>query len=77
MKKFRTSIFTAHLMGGCGMSENAARGVVDSRGRHHQIANLSIFDGSVFPDQHRRQPAALDLRVDGAERLGPGQDLAR
>ncbi|MBI3372750.1 MAG: GMC family oxidoreductase [Betaproteobacteria bacterium] len=49
MKKFRAALFTAHLMGGCGMSENPARGVVSSRGRHHQIANLSIMDGSVFP----------------------------
>ena len=31
------------------MSENPKRGVVDSRGRHHQIANLSVMDGSVFP----------------------------
>jgi len=23
--------------------------VVDGRGRHHQLAQLSIFDGSVFP----------------------------
>ena len=49
LKKFRTSLFTAHLMGGCGMSQNARRGVVDSRGRHHQLANLSVMDGSVFP----------------------------
>lgn len=49
LKKFRTNLFTAHLMGGCAMSENPARGVVDSRGRHHQIANLSVMDGSVFP----------------------------
>jgi GMC oxidoreductase len=49
LKKFRTSLFTAHLMGGCGMSENPGRGVVDSRGKHHQIPNLSVMDGSVFP----------------------------
>ncbi len=49
MKKFRAALFTAHLMGGCGMSENPARGVVDSRGMHHQVANLSVMDGSVFP----------------------------
>jgi choline dehydrogenase-like flavoprotein len=49
MKKFRASLFTAHLMGGCAMSENPTRGVVTSRGRHHQIANLSVLDGSVFP----------------------------
>jgi choline dehydrogenase-like flavoprotein len=49
LKKFRTTLFTAHLMGGCGMSQNAGRGVVDSRGRHHQLENLSVMDGSVFP----------------------------
>jgi len=49
LKKFRAALFTAHLMGGCGMSENPARGVVNSRGRHHQIANLSVMDASVFP----------------------------
>jgi choline dehydrogenase-like flavoprotein len=49
LKKFRAALFTAHLMGGCGMSENPTRGVVNSRGRHHQIANLSVMDGSVFP----------------------------
>jgi choline dehydrogenase len=36
-------------MGGCAMSENAQRGVVDSRGRHHQVANPSVMNGSVFP----------------------------
>jgi choline dehydrogenase len=49
LKKFRTTLFTAHLMGGCAMSENPTRGVVNSRGRHHQIGNLSVLDGSVFP----------------------------
>jgi len=49
LAKFRAMLFTAHLMGGCPMSENARLGVVDSRGRHHQIENLSILDGSVFP----------------------------
>lgn len=49
MKKFRAALFTAHLMGGCAMSENPSRGVVNSRGKHHQITNLSVMDGSVFP----------------------------
>jgi choline dehydrogenase len=48
-EKFKTILLTAHLMGGCAMSENEKKGVVDSRGRHHQVENLSIFDGSVFP----------------------------
>ncbi len=49
LQKFRASLFTAHLMGGCAMSQNPKRGVVDSAGRHHQMANLSVMDGSVFP----------------------------
>ena len=49
LKKFRAALFTAHLMGGCGMSEDPKRGVVDSRGRHHQMAALSVIDGSIFP----------------------------
>ncbi|MGH8460773.1 MAG: GMC family oxidoreductase N-terminal domain-containing protein [Stenotrophobium sp.] len=48
-KKFRVSLFTAHLMGGCAMGEDPAQSVVNSLGRHHQIENLSVFDGSVFP----------------------------
>jgi choline dehydrogenase len=49
LKKFRALLFTAHLMGGCGMSDDPKRGVVNSAGRHHQLENLSVFDGSVFP----------------------------
>lgn len=48
-QKVRMSIFTAHLMGGCVMSEDATHGVVNSLGRHHHLANLSVFDGSIFP----------------------------
>ncbi|MNN89029.1 6'''-hydroxyparomomycin C oxidase [compost metagenome] len=36
-------------MGGCAMSDDPARGVVDSQGRHHHLSNLSVLDGSVFP----------------------------
>ena len=31
------------------MGENAAKSVVNSKGRHHEVENLSIIDGSVFP----------------------------
>jgi choline dehydrogenase-like flavoprotein len=31
------------------MGEDPARSVVSSRGRHHQIENLWVTDGSVFP----------------------------
>jgi choline dehydrogenase-like flavoprotein len=45
----RHTMFSAHQMGGAAMGEDAGRSVVDSRGRHHQIENLWIADGSIFP----------------------------
>ena len=46
---YRTRLGSAHVMGGCGMSEDPKLGVTDSLGRHHQLENLSIHDGSLFP----------------------------
>jgi choline dehydrogenase-like flavoprotein len=43
------TLFSAHQMGGCPMGEDPRRSVVDSRGRHHELENLWIADGSVFP----------------------------
>lgn len=43
------SLFTAHQMGGCAMGENRRTSVVDSTGRHHEIHNLFVSDGSLFP----------------------------
>ena len=43
------TLFSAHQMGGCPMGSDPRRAVVDTRGRHHQIENLWIADGSVFP----------------------------
>ncbi|MAM85859.1 MAG: GMC family oxidoreductase [unclassified Hahellaceae] len=45
----RTKLFSAHVMGGCAMGENAREAVVDTYGQHHQVSNLSVMDGSVFP----------------------------
>jgi len=45
----RLSVFTAHQMGGCSMSEDPARSIVNSRGRMHQLSNVYVCDGSVFP----------------------------
>ncbi|MCC6608817.1 MAG: GMC family oxidoreductase [Burkholderiales bacterium] len=42
-------VVSAHVMGGCAMADAPQRGVVDHRGRHFQLENLSIHDGSVFP----------------------------
>jgi choline dehydrogenase-like flavoprotein len=45
----RHTLFSAHQMGGCPMGEDPRRSVVNSRGRHHELENLWIVDGSVFP----------------------------
>jgi len=49
MDKLKLTIFSAHVMGGCIMGSNEKTSVVNSYGRHHQISNLNIIDGSVFP----------------------------
>ncbi len=49
MQKYRQTVASAHVMGGCNMSADPAKGVVNPQGRHHQLQNLSIFDGSILP----------------------------
>jgi choline dehydrogenase-like flavoprotein len=49
METLRTRVVSAHVMGGCAMSADAQGGVVASNGRHHQLRNLYVFDGSMFP----------------------------
>jgi choline dehydrogenase-like flavoprotein len=49
LKPLLTRIVSAHVMGGCAMAANERAGVVDGRGRHFRIENLSVHDGSVFP----------------------------
>jgi choline dehydrogenase-like flavoprotein len=49
LKPLLCRIVSAHVMGGCGMADSPLRGVVDHRGRHFWLGNLSVHDGSVFP----------------------------
>lgn len=49
LKPLLVRVVSAHVMGGCGMAANERAGVVDGRGRHFQIENLSVHDGSIFP----------------------------
>jgi choline dehydrogenase-like flavoprotein len=49
LEPLATRVVSAHVMGGCGMADAPTRGVVDSLGRHFQVENLSVHDGSVFP----------------------------
>lgn len=47
--KLRWQTMSAHVMGGCGMGKNANQSTVNSLGKHHQIENLLVIDGSIFP----------------------------
>ena len=49
MKALATRVMSAHVMGGCAMGADRRESVVDEAGRHHQLANLSVHDGSIFP----------------------------
>ncbi|MBF8721188.1 GMC family oxidoreductase [Pseudomonas guariconensis] len=49
LEPFRTKLGSAHVMGGCALGEDPRQAVCDSLGRHHQLENLSIHDGSLFP----------------------------
>ncbi|WP_233009849.1 GMC family oxidoreductase [Rheinheimera faecalis] len=66
LQKYRATLASAHVMGGCNMSADPAKGVVNQQGRHHQLENLSVFDGSVLPSSLGANPQltiyALSLR---------------
>ena len=44
-----TPVVSAHVMGGAPLGPDPRAAVVDETGRHHQLANLHVFDGSLFP----------------------------
>jgi choline dehydrogenase-like flavoprotein len=56
-KKLHAQLFSAHVMGGCGMGEDPKMSVVNSQGKHHQLANLWILDGSIFPTSIGANPS--------------------
>lgn len=48
-KPLLTRVVSAHVMGGCPMSDDQKLGIVSSSGRYHGVSNLSVHDGSLFP----------------------------
>lgn len=48
-EKLKVRVVTAHQMGGCAMGRNPSRSVVDSKLRYHDLDNLFLVDGSIFP----------------------------
>ncbi|HEU4458982.1 MAG TPA: GMC family oxidoreductase [Methylibium sp.] len=49
MVPLKTRVVSAHVMGGCGLAGDPKQGVVRPDGRHWQLDNLSVHDGSIFP----------------------------
>jgi len=49
MRPLAARVMSAHVMGGCAMGADIRESVVNEAGRHHQLANLSVHDGSIFP----------------------------
>ena len=45
----KVTVGSAHVMGGCAMSEDETRSVTNSEGKFHHLANLYVMDGSLFP----------------------------
>ncbi|WP_137885958.1 GMC family oxidoreductase [Pseudomonas sp. 2FE] len=76
LELYRTRLGSAHVMGGCAMGEDPQQAVTDSLGRHHQLSNLSIHDGSLFPTSIGANPQlsvyglTAKLATGLAERLG-------
>jgi choline dehydrogenase-like flavoprotein len=43
------TVVSAHVMGGCPLGPDERRASADPTGRHHQLENLYVLDGSLFP----------------------------
>ena len=48
-KPLLARVVSAHVMGGCAMSDDERLGVCDAQGRYRGLVNLSVHDGSLFP----------------------------
>lgn len=49
LEVLRAKVVSAHVMGGCAMSNGPDEGVVDDEGKFHLLDNLYVMDGSIFP----------------------------
>src|SRR5437899_12184110 len=84
---FATPFVSAHVMGGCPLGPDLAYSAVDTSGRYHHLANLHVFDGSLFPTSIGANPQmsiygivarlATDLATALSPRGRPDGDRAR
>ena len=65
-----TPLVSAHVMGGCPMGPDRRRAVVAASGAHHEIGNLYVADGSLFPTSVGANPQLSIYAF--AARIGDG-----
>jgi len=66
---------TAHLLGGCRMGNDLDESVVNSDCRTHDVRNLFICDGSVFPSSTAVNPS-LTIQAIAARAADRIRDMA-
>jgi choline dehydrogenase-like flavoprotein len=71
MQTLRAKVASAHVMGGCTMGADPRTSVIGGDGRHHQIENLWVFDGSAFPTSIGANPqlSIYGMAARNADRL--------
>ena len=77
MDALRTKVVSAHVMGGCAMGSDPRASVVDESGRHHQVANLSVHDGSIFPTSVGANPQLSIYGITARLATGLAKSLGR
>ena len=81
MEPLLTKVFSAHVMGGCGLAADAGRGVCRPDGVHWHLPNLSVHDGSIFPTSIGANPqlsiyGIVNKLATGLARQLTGRDVA-
>jgi choline dehydrogenase-like flavoprotein len=77
LKNQLVRVVSAHVMGGCGMAADGKQGVTDPWGRHRQLGNVTVCDGSLFPTSIGANPqlSVYGLAARNASRLA--EELTR
>ena len=69
-RRGRTTLSTAHLMGGCRMGADPRKSVTDNRGRVHGFDWLYVADSTLFPSCSRANPYLTIMAL--ADRVAEG-----
>jgi choline dehydrogenase-like flavoprotein len=68
---------SAHVMGGSPLGSDPRRAAVDTNGRYHQLENLYVFDGSIFPTSIGANPQLSIYAITAKLASGLAQALDR